>query len=69
MTPEDQKQLHYHVQQIAHILCQNSDVEQIQTLESIEENVRQLSLEHITPQIGFFLSKKLPILKSVESKP
>ena len=65
MTPEDKKQLDYHVQQISHILFKNSEAEAIQTLEAVEQNVRKLSLEHITPQIGFFFSKKLPTPKSV----
>ena len=60
MTPEQQEQLHYHVQAIAQILYEDTSSEKINTLEQVETTVRKKTLEHITPQIGFFFSEKSP---------
>ena len=57
MTPEQQAQLNLHLQAIANILYQQSDVNQLHNLATIEETIREQTLKYITPQIGFFLSK------------
>ena len=57
MTPEEQKSLEYYSREIAKILYKNSESEMVETLEGIEKTVRAQVLEHISPQIGVFLSK------------
>jgi hypothetical protein len=56
MTPEQEKELQAHVQSIAAILYQNTPSEQLTSLEGIEIAVRQQILEHVSPEIGSFLS-------------
>lgn len=60
MTPEDQQALVHYSREIAKILHRNSDAEAIETLAGIEQVVRAQLLEHVSPQIGLFLSSKLP---------
>ena len=57
MTPEQEAALQYHSREIAKILYEDSNTQEVQTLEGIEKTVRAQTLEHVTPQIGFFLSK------------
>lgn len=59
MTPEEEKELTSHIDAIAKILYRQAQPEQIETLAKIEETVREQTLEHISPRIGFFLSNKL----------
>lgn len=63
MTPEKQQELNQYIQAIAKILHEEADPNQIQSLEGIEETIREQTLEYITPQLGFFLSQKLQELK------
>lgn len=58
MTPEDQQALAHYAREIAKILHRNSPQEAITTLEGIEKTVRGQILEHVSPQIGIFLSNK-----------
>ena len=58
MTPEDKKLLADHIKEIAKILYKNTPPEEIETLEGIETAVRDQVLEHVSPQITFFLSEK-----------
>lgn len=58
MTPEDKKLLADHVKAIAKILYKNTPPDKIETLEGIETAVRDQVLEHVSPQITFFLSEK-----------
>ena len=58
MTPEDQTALAQHSREIAKILHRNSDPDAVKTLEGIETTVRQHLLEHISPEVGLFLSKR-----------
>jgi hypothetical protein len=51
------------IQAIAKILHQEADPTKLASLAGIEETIRQQTLEHITPQLGFFLSKKLQELR------
>jgi hypothetical protein len=62
MIPEQQAQLNLHIRAIANILYQQSDVNQLHNLATIEETIREQTLKYITPQIGFFLSKTLQTL-------
>ena len=59
MTPKEEKELTEHVDAIAKILYRQAQPEQIETLAKIEETVREQTLLHISPRIGFFLSNKL----------
>lgn len=68
MTPEQQKELNQHLTAIAKILYQDANQQKIQTLEGIEETIREQTLEHIMPQLGFFLSQKQRELKREESE-
>jgi hypothetical protein len=58
MTPEDKKLLADHIKEIAKILYKNTPQEKLETLERIETAVRDQVLEHVSPQITFFLSEK-----------
>lgn len=58
MTPEEKQSLQYHLREVAKILHQNSDPKTIETLEGIEATVRAQVLEHVSPDIGIFLSSK-----------
>ncbi len=58
MTPQEQERLQACVTEIAQILYKNTPPEQIATLEGIEKAVRQQLMEHVSPKIALFLSKK-----------
>jgi hypothetical protein len=60
MPPEDQQALIHYSREIAKILHRNSAAEAIDTLAGIEQVVRAQLLEHVSPQVGLFLSSKLP---------
>jgi hypothetical protein len=59
MIPEQQAQLNLHIRAIANILDQQSDVNQLQNLATIEETIREQTLKYITPQIGFFFIQNI----------
>jgi hypothetical protein len=56
MTPEDQKRLETCTAEIAEILHRNSDPSKLDSLEGIEQTVRQQMLEHVSPRVALFLS-------------
>ncbi len=56
MTPEDQKRLETCTAEIAEILHRNSDPIDLDSLEGIEQTVRQQMLEHVSPRVALFLS-------------
>ena len=58
MTPEEEKELAEHIKEIGKILYKQTKPEQVETLAKIEETVRDQVLEHVSPQIGIFLSDK-----------
>mgnify|MGYP001800840721 FL=1 len=58
MTPEEKKELTEHINAIGRILYKQTTPEQIESLANIEQTVREQVLEHISPQIGIFLSDK-----------
>ena len=55
MTPEEQAQLQQSIETIAQILYRNTPAEQLQTLERIEQTIRQQTQELVLPQLGVFL--------------
>jgi hypothetical protein len=60
MTPEDQARLDQHVQAIAQILYREAESHPMETLGQIETVIRAQFQEHVGPQLGIFLSQKLP---------
>ena len=68
MTPEKAKELKAYLQAIAAILYEETPLEQLNTLEEIEQTVRQKVLKHVSPEIGVFLSKRSQGQPSVEQE-
>jgi hypothetical protein len=60
MTPEKKEAIKAHADAIAAILYKNTDVESLQSLEDIEQVVRQYMHESVTPQVGIFYPNKDP---------
>ena len=58
MKPGDHKKIQKHLQAIAKILYQESEAKESQSLAEIEKTIRAQTLEYITPELGFFFSKK-----------
>lgn len=56
MTPQQVEALKQHVDAMAEILYADTDPETLKTLEGIEQTVRDKLLEHVSPQVGIFLS-------------
>jgi hypothetical protein len=56
--PPEQERLEACITEMAQILYNNTPTEKITTLEEIEKAVRQQMMEHISPKIALFLSKK-----------
>lgn len=59
MTPEQKRQLKAHTDAIAAILLADAKAkhpERLETLEGIELTVRQQIQEHVSPEVGVFLS-------------
>ncbi len=54
MDAEKKAQLQAHAQAIAALLYEETDPEQVKTLEGIEETVRDHLLEYVGPEIVFF---------------
>ena len=66
MTPEKTEALKAHLQAIAAILYEETPPEKLNTLEEIEQTVRQKVLKHVSPEIGVFLSERLQGQPKVE---
>ena len=58
MTPEKTEALKAHLQAIAAILYEETPKGEVNTLEAIEQTVRQKVLQHVSPEIGVFLFKQ-----------
>lgn len=56
MTPEEQKRLEVCSAEIAEILYRNSNRKGLDSLEGIEQTVRQHMLEEVSPRVALFLS-------------
>ena len=59
MDAEKLQQIQAHVRAIAALLYEETAAEQLTTLEGIEAVVREHVLEHVSPEIGDFLSPQL----------
>lgn len=68
MTPETQAELQKHLDAISDILYADSDPAEMQTLEAIEMTVRDKVQEHVSPEVGRFLSTQLAGDKQAESE-
>ncbi len=68
MTPEKAKELKAYLQAIAAILYEETPQEKLNTLEEIEQTVRQKVLKHVSPEIGVFLSERSQGQPSVEQE-
>lgn len=66
MTPEKAEELKTHLQAIAAILYEETQLEKLNTLEEIEQTVRQKVLKHVSPEIGIFLFKQLQVQPKAE---
>lgn len=69
MTPEQEQALKEHLQAIAKILYDDSDLATMQTLEGIEMTLRQQIQTHVSPELGIFLSKRLQEHKQANPEP
>jgi hypothetical protein len=58
MTPQEEQTLKAHADAIAAILYRNTDAKTLNSLEDIEQSVRQHMLQHVSPHVGTFLSNK-----------
>ena len=60
MQPEQQEQMQAHITEIAKILYTDSEAKGMAmgTLADIEQTVRAQMLEHVSPQLGIFLSRQ-----------
>lgn len=67
MTPEQKARLQPHLDAIAEILYEDSDLASMQTLEAIELTVREPIQAHVSPELGRFLSAPLAARKQDES--
>jgi hypothetical protein len=68
MNPEKEKALKEHIQAIAKILYEETSLEQLTNLETIEATVHHQVTEYVSPEIGIFLSKKQLELVPEESE-
>jgi hypothetical protein len=57
MNADKKAQIQAHARALAALLYEETDPEQVKTLAGIEEAVRGHLLEHVSPEIGDFLSK------------
>lgn len=67
MNAQQTKRLQACVQEISEILYENTPVEELTTLEGIEQAVRGHMLKEVSPRVGFFLSKQVQAQR--EAKP
>lgn len=58
MTPEEQARIKQSINDIAAILYRNTPPEKVQTLEGIEQSIRQHAQETVLPQLALFLQQK-----------
>jgi hypothetical protein len=59
MDADKKAQIQAHARAIAALLYEETDPEQVKTLAGIEQAVRGHVLEHVSPEIGNFLSQQV----------
>jgi len=57
MDADKEAQIHTHARAIAALLYEETDPAAVKTLAGIKATVRRHLLEHVSPEIGNFLSK------------
>lgn len=62
MDADKKARIQAHVQALAALLYEETDPEQLKTLEGIERAVRGHILEQVSPEIGNFLSQRVAAL-------
>ncbi|GCL55008.1 hypothetical protein NIES3806_23510 [Microcystis aeruginosa NIES-3806] len=58
MLSENEKRIKYLCQELGQCLYEQSQVEKFNNSAEIEENVRDLMIQYVNPEIGIFLSKQ-----------
>ncbi len=67
MDAERKAQIQAHARALAALLYEETDPEQVKTLAGIEVAVRGHLLEHVSPEIGDFLSQQAVVPRVDES--
>ncbi len=68
MTSKNAIALKAHIQAIAAILYEETPQELLNTLEEIEQTVRQKVLKYVSPEIGVFLSERSQVQPQAEKE-
>jgi hypothetical protein len=69
MTPAERSELEACLKRASEILYNNSDPDSLSTLADIEITVRNQVLEHVSPKIALFFSKKRPKPNEEKNEP
>lgn len=69
MTPEEKQELDQHVQAIAKLLYKDADKSRMTNLGEIEVVIREQFQDHVSPQVGVFLSRALLAQKTDTAAP
>jgi hypothetical protein len=67
LPPEQVELIRQHSNEIAKILYADTDPATLDSLEAIETTVRQKMLEHVSPEVGIFLSKQTLVQQQEKS--
>lgn len=67
MDADKKAQIQAHARALAALLYEETDPEQVTTLAGIEATVRGHLLEHVSPEIGIFLSQQAAAQRADES--
>lgn len=67
MTPEEEQAVAYHVRELAKLLYKDTDASEMTSLGEIEATVREQVQKHVSPEMGIFLSKPLPVPQQATS--
>ncbi len=67
MEADKKAQIQAHARAIAALLYEETDPEQVKTLAGIETAVRGHLLEHVTPEMGNFLSQQAAVQRADDS--
>lgn len=59
LSPQTQRELDFHLKEVARILYSHTEPEKLETFESIEWEVREQLLNQVAPAIGNFFSQKV----------
>ena len=68
MKAEKREKIKAHANAIAELLYEETDLEQVKTLEGIEKVVRNHLLDYVNPEVAKFLSQQVVARKQEESE-